>query len=349
MMISLPRAVVVLLGALALSTVANAQGPVGVWTTKMDFNGNIREATLTIAKGAGDALSGTWSSARGESELTNVVFQAGTLSFLRNVSFNGQDFEIAFEGKIEGDTLKGALITDFGEMEVTGTRAAVPTKVEGATLLVGTWNGTSAILGRTTSWALVVAEDLSAVVETEGGSMAVRDLALKGDKLSYVLAVASKGQKFELAFAGTLSQSTFSGRYSLPGLGEIAEVTAAKAETKPKADTKAKDKATDTETAVMVGTWTLVGESDMGRQESSMVINADLTGSVDFGEFGVFKLDYVEVKGDLLGWGVAADFGEQQVYIEFEGRLDGEKFTGSLWAGDREVASMSGTKKKKKN
>ena len=192
---------------------------------------------------------------------------------------------------------------------------------------------------------------LCLVVETEGGSMAVRDLALKGDKLSYVLAVASRGQKFELAFAGTLSASTFSGRYSLPGLGEIAEVTAAKAETKaetkPKADTKAKDKATDTETAVMVGTWTLVGESDMGRQESSMVINSDLTGSVDFGEFGIFKLDYVEVKGDLLGWGVAADFGEQQVYIEFEGMLFGEKFTGSLWAGDREVASMTGTKKKK--
>ncbi len=332
MRLSLPRAVAVLIAALTLSSVANAQDPVGVWSTKVDFRGNIREATLTITKGAGEALSGTWSSERGDSRLSKVVFEAGMLSFVRKVSFNGRDSEMIFEGKIEGDKLSGALITDFGEMEITGTRAAATvTETEGTAALIGTWNGTSATLGGKTNWRLVVAADLSAVVETEGGSMTVRDLALHGDKLSYVVSVVSKGQKFELAFAGTLVASSFSGRYRIPGLGEIAEVTATKAN--------------PTDMAIMVGTWILVGESERGRQESSMVIHADLTGSVDFGEFGVFKLDYVELKGDLLGWGIDADFGGQQIYIEFEGKLVGEKFSGTLWAGDREVASMSGTKK----
>lgn len=256
-----------------------------------------------------------------------MKFTDGTLSFVRNVSFNANSFTLTFEGKIEGDNLTGAFITDFGEMAITGTRAVAET-----TALVGTWNGTSTIVGGDLTFQLVVNEDMTGTITSEVGTMPVHNISLQGGQLTYALAVESQGQRYELTFAGKLEGSTITGRYSLPSLGEIAEVIAVKAAA--------------VDMTVMVGTWEMTAETEGGQQQSSMVINEDLSGTVSFGEFGSFPLDYVEIReGNELWWGIAATIQDNQVYIEFAGKLDGEKFTGGIWVGDQEVARITGTKK----
>ncbi len=112
-------------GALVLvAGLCLAQGSVGEWDAKMDFNGREITAKLIISKGPEGTLVGTWVSERGEGELSNVKFEDGVLSFVRTLSFGGgQGFELAFEGTIEGNQLNGMFITDFGEMAVAATRA----------------------------------------------------------------------------------------------------------------------------------------------------------------------------------------------------------------------------------
>ena len=87
--------------------------------------------------------------------------------------------------------------------------------------------------------------------------------------------------------------------------------------------------------------------TDLGERTSTLVINADMSGTVNFGEFGSFPLDYVDiVNGNELWWGIAASFGDQQIYIEFAGKLEGETFSGGMWVADQEMAQITATKKK---
>ncbi len=328
MTMSLSRAVVLFAGALALTVgVAKAQDPVGTWNTKMDFGGNAVEATMTITRGADGALSGTWTGAQGESALASVKFEDGTLSFTRNVSFNANSFALTFEGEIDGDNLTGAFITDFGELAITGTRAVPETAA-----LVGTWNGSSSTAQGEQTFKLVINADLTGTIESEQGTLPVRNIALKDGQLTYAIAIDFGGESFEIMFAGKLEGSTITGGYSVPSFGEVAQVTAVKLEV--------------ADMAVMVGTWEMTAETEAGQQQTSMVVNADFSGTVSFGEFGSFPLDYIEIReDDELWWGIAATIQDNQVYIEFAGKLDGEKFTGGIWVGDQEVARITGTKK----
>ena len=91
----------ILLTACALSLIAGgtlAQGPVGEWDTKMDFGGREITAKLIITEGDDGALMAKWVGQQGESDLSNVKFEDGKLTFGRSVSFGAQGFEMTFEG-----------------------------------------------------------------------------------------------------------------------------------------------------------------------------------------------------------------------------------------------------------
>lgn len=95
----------------------------GEWDVKMDFQGQEIPAKLVIKQDENGALSGTWSSERGESTLENIKFENGKLTFTRKLNLQGQEMEMTFEGTVEGNTLKGEYTTALGNLAVTGTRA----------------------------------------------------------------------------------------------------------------------------------------------------------------------------------------------------------------------------------
>ncbi|MHC5063682.1 MAG: hypothetical protein ACYTG5_06885 [Planctomycetota bacterium] len=226
----------------------------------------------------------------------------------------------------------------FSRLLALSLALAIPTSIvaqddspKSGAALVGTWNLAATTVAGKSEWQMIVAEDMTTELWGESVKGSASKIALKGDKLSFLLELAPEdGKGVELAFAGKMEEDSFKGTLSLPGLGDIAKVSASKA---PEVDL-----------TPLVGKWKMVSESEMGSRTSSMVIKADGTGSADFGEFGKFALDYVDLQGDALGWGINADFGGQQVYLEFEGKLEGTRFSGSLWAGDMEIASVTGTK-----
>jgi hypothetical protein len=88
---------------------------------------------LTITKNADGAISGNWVSQRGESTISNMKFEAGKLTFTRSGKMGAMEFTLDFEGTVEGDTIKGAFHSDFGDREsnatrVTATKPAEPNK-----------------------------------------------------------------------------------------------------------------------------------------------------------------------------------------------------------------------------
>jgi hypothetical protein len=54
----------------------------------------------------GAKLTGTVTSPRGTSDITEGKIDGNTITFQQKISFNGNDFTIDYSGKVDGDTIK---------------------------------------------------------------------------------------------------------------------------------------------------------------------------------------------------------------------------------------------------
>ena len=98
---------------------ASTPPAVGVWGVEMNTPlGNI-PATLTInADGSGSMGADQL----GEAPISGITFDGNTVSLSTEVSVQGNAIAFDFSGTVEGDSLTGAFNTDFGALEVEGTR-----------------------------------------------------------------------------------------------------------------------------------------------------------------------------------------------------------------------------------
>src|SRR5262249_41202371 len=112
--------------------------PVGVWQLSIAMDdGSKLDVTVTVTK-EGDALKGTLVGQDGvETELTDVAFQDGELSFNMTRDFGGNELKSKFKGKLAEGAFNGNVDYDVagqvGNLTVEGKR-----QVE-ATNPVGTW------------------------------------------------------------------------------------------------------------------------------------------------------------------------------------------------------------------
>jgi hypothetical protein len=88
--------------------------PSGTWTwTAQTPNGSF-ESTATF-KLAGDKLSGNVTGRRGDTAISDGQFKDGTLTFTVVRERDGRKMTSKFQGKIEGDAIKGTMTMDRGE------------------------------------------------------------------------------------------------------------------------------------------------------------------------------------------------------------------------------------------
>ncbi len=106
-----PWYLLALLIALIVGAPARAEEPedpiTGKWTIVTRFRGDTAEAWVTIKRGA-EGLSATWKDKRGTTELEELTFKDGTLSFVRVVDQGPRKLNIAFSAKVEGNRLRGS-------------------------------------------------------------------------------------------------------------------------------------------------------------------------------------------------------------------------------------------------
>jgi hypothetical protein len=99
-----------ILGALAvlmlsLALPALAADISGQWTAT--FNTQVGEQHYTYTfKVDGEKLTGTAKSDLGTSEITNGVVKGDDISFVENLTYQGQPLAITYTGKISGDEIK---------------------------------------------------------------------------------------------------------------------------------------------------------------------------------------------------------------------------------------------------
>ncbi len=109
---------------LALGTVAALAADFnGKWTADITTQRGTQTITLTF-KVDGSTVTGTISSPRGDSDISNGKIDGDNISFDQTMSFNGNDFKISYAGKIDGDTIKFTrTMGDRPAVEFTANRA----------------------------------------------------------------------------------------------------------------------------------------------------------------------------------------------------------------------------------
>lgn len=115
---------------LGICSLVSAQGdkanPVGTWKCEYKIGDQKRTAELTITKD-GDMLAGTmsWPDQK-DAKLKDVKLKDGTLTFHAVRVFMDNKIPIDYTLKIDGDTFKGKVASDFGgkkqEFDITGKR-----------------------------------------------------------------------------------------------------------------------------------------------------------------------------------------------------------------------------------
>ena len=100
-----------------------AADPTGKWTTTI--NTQIGDQAYTYDfKIEGEKLTGTAKSQFGEVQLTDGTFKDDVLSFVENVSFEGNAIRISYKGKISGDEIKfSRQVGEFATEEFVAKRA----------------------------------------------------------------------------------------------------------------------------------------------------------------------------------------------------------------------------------
>ena len=173
---------------------------IGQWELKYKIGERDVTSTLVIAAGEQEnTLVGQWKTQRGESTVSDVTFERGTLSFTRTSRWQDREFVMTFEGTMEGDTLKGVMKSDRGEIAVEGTRIGAA--------VIGTWNLEIAGEQGSRKQRLTINPDLSALY----GTLPIKQVALDGDKVSFAIVMEFGEQRFESNFAGTVAEGKLTG------------------------------------------------------------------------------------------------------------------------------------------
>ncbi len=278
---------------------------VGVWDLAYTIGDRDITSRLTVSQKPDGALDARWTSQMGESTISNVKLENGKLTFDRAVKFNDREFKMTFEGTAQGDKLTGASKSDMGEIPVTGTRFG------GA--LIGKWELTTTTDQGTRTSTLTVYPDLTGRQEFFGGETPVKDLELDGNQVTYALEVGFGDRTFRIDYKLKLQDKTLTGQSSSErGTNDITG-----------------EKLEQAAGSALVGTWEFTRETQRGTRTSTLKVNPDMTGTYSMRDTDVPVTD-LKVDGDQVSFKVVMKFGENEVPMEFKGKVEGSALKGEF-------------------
>ena len=154
-------------------------GLYGDWQVKVDYNGRQRESILSFSRDEEGKQIGHWISFWGLSELKDVKYEEGKISFVRvRRNREGQSTTSKFTGTVKDGKLSGILSSDRGESKLEGKRS---TRISRA---VGNWEMKLKMGERQFTSKLVVNADkegkLTAKWRSQRGNMRLRMLSTSG-------------------------------------------------------------------------------------------------------------------------------------------------------------------------
>jgi len=290
----------------------------GDWQVKADFDGRQMESILSFSGDRQGNQSGQWISNWGLSELKDIKYEEGQLSFSR-VSRNraGQSTKSKFTGTIKGGKLTGTVSSDRGEYKLEGKRSLrIPRAV-------GNWELNYKIGDREVTSTLVIKVDkesnLTAQWQSQWGEHEITDVQYKRGKLTFKRKSKIQDRQWESTFEGTVKRDTLSG--------------AIKSE---RGDITAEGKRVG---APLIGTWNLEIASERGSRNQRLRVNPDMSGL-----YGASPIKNVSFDGGRVGFKIVRQFGDQQFEMSFAGKLEDSKLTGEL-SSSRGSQKVTGRKR----
>lgn len=301
-----------------------AEGPVGIWDATMNFQGNEVPVELAITEGASGGLEGTMTGRRGEQPMQDVKFEDGKLTFKRIANRDGQEFELNFEGTIDGDTLEGNLITPMGEIPLSGTRRGASIAAgSGGDPLLGDWDIEMDFQGNVRNAKLSFSEkdgSLAGTYTSNRGENQLKNIAFEGGKLTFSRTVNYQGQEFDLDFEGTVENGKLAGNF-ITQMGEFP-VTG----TRPGAGGAAASED-------LAGAWEAVLEVPNNDVDVTIVFSKKDDGSLA-GTFtsplGATELKNIKYEGGKLSFTRTVDYQGQVFDMDFEGTVANGEVEGSF-------------------
>lgn len=293
------------------------EGLCGEWQVKADYGERQMESIMVFSKDDEGKLAGEWIGFWGVSELKDVKYEEGQLSFSRERrNRQGQTRTSKFTGTVKDGKLSGTISSERGDGKLEGERSKEMPKA------VGSWEMKLKRGEREFTSTLVVVADeegkLSAEWKSERGEHEVSDVKCEGEKLSFKRKSKMRDREWESTFEGTVKGDTLSGVLK----SQRGEMTV-------------EGKRVG---ASLIGNWNLEVTSERGSRKQRLKVNPDMSGM-----YGAVNIEKVNLEENKVSFKAALQFGERSFEVSFEGVLEGPKLTGELTTS-RGSRKVTGTK-----
>ncbi|TKJ32504.1 MAG: hypothetical protein CEE38_23075 [Planctomycetes bacterium B3_Pla] len=294
------------------SLVRAADDITGDWEITMEFGGQRSFATLSIAEKADGALTGKW----GSSELSNVKFKDGKLTFTRTIRFGDNEYTMNYIGSLEDGKLVGLLSSDRGEFPANGARKKPKLPV------LGHWDMKFNVGEREITGKLSISQKANGTLDgkwaSERGNTVISNVKFQGGKLTYHRKSTFGERTYESDFEGAVRGHKLTGAFKsqrgdMPATGQRIG-------------------------AAIIGKWELTTTSERGPRNRTLTVYGDLTGRYEsFG--GEIPIKDLKLEGNQVTFAVETRFGDRTFSSDFKGKLDGANLTGQMTSsrGTREV------------
>lgn len=279
---------------------------IGLWEVRMDFDGREMFADLNVSENPDSSLSAKW----GRSEVSDVNFEDGKLTFVRTVGRDEFQFTSNFEATLNGNKLTGRMTNDWGQIDLVCVR---PKTISPA---VGQWNMKIAVpQGVDINAVMIISQNddgtLTGQWTKEPGEHLISDVKFKDGKLTFNRHVKLPDMDFEFdtPFEGTIEGDKITGQMKNEmGQWEVIGTRIG----------------TD-----IIGDWELTITNEWGTQTPILRIYPDLSGRYEvFGSFVPIK--DLKLEGETVTFSMDLGFGDQTFQMDFKGILKDETLTGNL-------------------
>ncbi|MFC1782459.1 hypothetical protein ACFL02_02610 [Planctomycetota bacterium] len=193
---------------------------VGEWDIVMVLEEQELPSKLNFSQKADGTLTGKWSGQMQgevrETELSTVKFKEGKFSFV--ASNPERTWEVTCEGAIKGDEMTGYIVTTDIDIPFKGKRVikekpAAVAVAPPASPLVGAWELTTESQRGAQISTLVVKEDMTGTYTMRDNEIAVQDLKVEGDQVSFKVVMSFGEREFTREFKGKLEGTTLNGEF----------------------------------------------------------------------------------------------------------------------------------------
>jgi hypothetical protein len=201
-----------------------AEGVVGEWEFRSKFEARTSDATMTIKKTAEGKYEGTWSAQWGESTLSDITFENGSLKFVQTSDFGGRESKTTYEAKVEAAKLSGTGKGPFGEFTIDGALSAKgetsPKGGQGepnaaADTIVGEWQLNITVPAREIVDKLIISKNedgtLAGKWVGQRGESTISNMKFEGGKLTFIRKSKMGAMEFEMAYEGTVEGDQIKG------------------------------------------------------------------------------------------------------------------------------------------